>query len=210
MIEAIAFGTIWFWLLVVVTAVLVLIASETGRRFWALFCIAGFITLMHFSGNINVPDILANPLHLLLFVGLYFVIGTPWSFLKWFSFLNQKKDELMEIKGRFIKARATMQPPATVALSEKSPIPTEEWDNFAEFVRESSYGGYHWKPEKPEDCKPHWSKYKGKLTDWILFWPWSAFWTILNDPLVRLGNWIRDRFRGVYQWQSDRVFKDAV
>lgn len=204
MIEAFAFlaiGTVWFVVACVVLFFLVLFLSENERNFAAFFCIAAFITLMHLAGNI---DIFADPLQLLMYVGIYFVVGTPWSFIKWFSLLNQKKDDLMEIKARWCDGNA-------VAL--KSPVPPAEWDGFAEAVKESNYhpnqshGGYGWKPQSSEDLIPDWSKYKRKLTGWIIFWPTSAFWTILNDPLVRLGNWIRDRFRAVYRGIANHVFR---
>ena len=55
---------------------------------------------------------------------------------------------------------------------------------------------------------PQASSYKGRIIAWMTYWPMSALWTIINDPIRRLFNRLHKKLDKVYQKISDRVFRD--
>lgn len=57
--------------------------------------------------------------------------------------------------------------------------------------------------------RPAAAESKGKITAWMIFWPFSAVGTVLNDPVRRLFAFLFGRFKHLYQRMSDRVFKDV-
>ncbi len=214
MLEALVFGTFWFWASCTVVFVIILALSENERNVLAFISFVGFMILMNAAGNIKFGEILSHPLQLLMWLTIYFAIGTVWSIVKWFSKLHQKHDQYLEFKEKFVKEHTEL------GLDLARPIPDDSWDEFATELVASGYhpnpsttssGYYPSRLENPtrEDLKPNWRAWKGRLAGWILWWPTSAFWTILNDPLVRLANWIRDRFRHVYSKIADRTFRDV-
>lgn len=56
------------------------------------------------------------------------------------------------------------------------------------------------------DIRPSAAKHKAMITEWILYWPVSFVWTMLNDPLVRCVNFMFGRLRNLYQSMSDKMF----
>lgn len=73
---------------------------------------------------------------------------------------------------------------------------------------------HHDKFRKPDDTwteyirhrKSNVADYKGIITAWITFWPFSAVWTLLDDPIRRLCARIYKELYGVYQRISDKVW----
>jgi hypothetical protein len=49
---------------------------------------------------------------------------------------------------------------------------------------------------------------KDKIILWMSYWPWSAIWTIINDPVRKIFNWIYTKFSSIYQKMSDKIFAD--
>ena len=39
---------------------------------------------------------------------------------------------------------------------------------------------------------------KNRITAWMMFWPWSAFWWLLSDVITEIFEWIYVRFAAVY------------
>jgi len=69
--------------------------------------------------------------------------------------------------------------------------------------------GYSTVPDyKKRITKPLVRNHKGRVISWMSYWPWSLFWTILNDPIRRLMRRIYYRIKGILQGISDRAFKD--
>lgn len=69
--------------------------------------------------------------------------------------------------------------------------------------------------EKVDRTYQNWRNYipkvvdnKGKIIAWMTYWPMSALWTIINDPVRRMYDKIYRKLGKVYQKISDNVFKD--
>lgn len=50
---------------------------------------------------------------------------------------------------------------------------------------------------------------KGRLIAWMTYWPFSAVWTIINDPIKRFFKFLFGRLENVFQKMSDRMFADV-
>ena len=214
MLEAIAlafaFGTFWFWLACLAVFVLVLMFSENDKNFLAGFSLLAFLVLMEWSGTFNI---FSSPLLLIGGIVTYLLVGAGWSVGKWFSLLHKQRDQLSVVKESWVRQwnkDHKGQPGLVLKPNDRVPDGAA-WDDFATFVENSDYSPnrhYGWKPEDRQDLVPEWSRYKGKLTSWVMFWPTSAFWTLLNDPLVRAGKYIVQRLKNVYRRVADHVFRD--
>jgi hypothetical protein len=199
----------WFW--GIVCFILVLVFSENEKNFWAFFTVGMFITIMELSGTISI---FSNPISLLVSTIAYFVIGGLWSFVKWFSFIHKRADEFAEAKLTFIrefynKTKDVCEIPVDV----KTKIPDRAIASFNKFLRreylgKAYYTGYShgYDEDSLEWVIPQATNFKSKIVTWILWWPTSVVWTVLNDPLVRLANWMYRRFQGVYRIIAKRAF----
>lgn len=91
------FGSFWFWFLSSIIFVLMIILAENETGFWPTVLMIGTIVLMHFANNgIIFSWINTNPWSFLIYVFLYFLIGVVWSFIKWYFYLANKRDEIKE------------------------------------------------------------------------------------------------------------------
>ena len=57
-------------------------------------------------------------------------------------------------------------------------------------------------------AKPTPDNFKSRIASWIVYWPPSLIWTILNDPLRRIGRRIYDGVAGLLKSISDSAWKD--
>ena len=196
---------VWFW--ATVCFVLVLAFSENDKNFWAFISVGAFIALMHHSG---VFSIFADPLTVAMWAGAYFLAGATWSVIKWFSFVNKEADRFGELKLQYInKVNKANNLEQQLVADIKTKIPDELIVNFNTFLLEKYY---RYRQIADYDDRtlagviPSAMQNKEKIVAWILWWPTSAFWTILNDPLVRFANWIYNKFQGLYKKIAHRAF----
>lgn len=58
-----------------------------------------------------------------------------------------------------------------------------------------------------DDIPPKVSKHKAQIMLWMTYWPWSALWTLTNDPVKRAAKFIYARIGGIMQSMSNKVFE---
>ncbi len=196
------FGTLWFWIVssVIFGWLIFLTEGEESHTFGAGLVLVGFVWIM---SSVNDISVIANPLLWLKWVTVYLVVGIVWSVIKWFSFLHKQKDKLNKLKEFYIKRN-------DLELIAKR-ISDSDWLGFVKYLSDSCYApnGYD-KIEKRSDVIPTVRGRFSDLTRWIVWWPMSAFWTILNDPLRRIAEALVRTLKGVYTNIANSVFSDEV
>lgn len=206
---ALIISGLWIWVWGIACFVLVLAFSENEKNFWAFVSIGVFIALMQHS---EIISIFSNPLILLGWGLAYFVIGGLWSFIKWFSFINRKAEKFGELKLKFIKSLNERNIKSNVSNFEplvvdvKTKIPEALNDNFQKYLSTFGMGCSSITDGGKLDVIPSAQRHKEKIVMWILWWPTSAVWTILNDPLLRLAEWMHKRFQGFYKKIAEKTF----
>ncbi len=48
---------------------------------------------------------------------------------------------------------------------------------------------------------------KTKILTWMIYWPWSAIWTVINDPIKRIFKFIYNVVQDYLQSISNRIFR---
>lgn len=54
------------------------------------------------------------------------------------------------------------------------------------------------------------SNNKERIFGWLFYWPLSASWTVLNDPIRRIFNFVYNRISGSLQRMSDKMYSDII
>jgi len=205
-----AVGTLWFWLLVTVASILVLCCIEFEKGFFAFVTlVVTAVVLEKFGGLQILAHIKAHPLWVLGYVGAYFFLGTFWGVNKWWFFVRRQREKYDEARNLFEEdcksgnyrvcyagAEILPEEPEKAALVMK-----EEW---AHCVEHGSYDAVTF------TYKPDPKKHKALIMSWMAYWPWSFFWTLLNDPIKRIFRGIIHRISGFMKRMSDRAFQDAT
>jgi hypothetical protein len=52
------------------------------------------------------------------------------------------------------------------------------------------------------------SNNKGRIIAWTTYWPFSAFWTILDQPVKRFFNMVFKKFENTYNSILNNIYKD--
>lgn len=157
---------------------------------------AGFILLVTFGtlalfGNFNIfYEIQTHPIISVICFFSYFVVGTLWSFGKWWFYVRRCVENFREERKKFYDAHKDL--PDCTAIS------SAEIDNKWK-QRLRSYS--HLK-------KPSVRENKRRILTWMMYWPFSAIWTIINDPITRLFKSIFKNLKFIYQGIVDRAFAD--
>lgn len=127
-----------------------------------------------------VTFLLEHPITSVLYVLGYFGAGVLWGFAKWFSFLRTWADKYKKFMA--------------------SDSRNKSLDVFISGTFRMNYSG---------PFPPTASAFSVQIINWIAYWPLSALWTLLNDPLRRFASWVyRNLFAGTYQRIANYVFKD--
>jgi hypothetical protein len=67
---------------------------------------------------------------------------------------------------------------------------------------------YDWFGRSISIEKPTPDNFKARIIAWIAYWPPSLFWTLLNNPLRRIGNMIYESVLNILKNISDSAWKD--
>jgi fucose 4-O-acetylase-like acetyltransferase len=169
-----------FWLVAGVAAGLVAIATSKDNEVGALV-IAGIALLAMFLFTDAPAHV--SPWALLL-IPLYFAIGVAYAIRKWRGLIRQRKTEAAETYKIY-----TANPRPVAGPNQLSPA----HESFAEWAKTK---------------RPAWNENKERIAGWIGLWPWSLAWQVLKFPW-RLVVWIGERFRGMFERMSERLWNEA-
>ncbi len=160
--------------------------DSLSGAFWAMLC-GGTLGIIKFgSFSAFFEAIKANPGILAIGLLTYFIIGTIWSFFKWYLFVGDKAKTINLLLESGISKDLIADKYSTFYIKKATILET----NFACLA-------------------PNVKDYKKKITIWIILWIPSSIWFLVNDPIRRMANWIYDQVKGRFQSISDRAFKSA-
>lgn len=192
---AVAVGTFWFWVLFAVVNIIILTAIEYEKG--GLATVTFLATLVGLQVLCDVP-ILAylweHPISILLAAGVFLAVGSLWAIGKWWFYTHRQRDRFDDAVAEFLKEQGVQDGIMT----------NEHKARFTELLLNE-----RWMSEKglvvgdtPSSPKNH----KGDISMWIAYWPWSMTWTLLNDPIKRIGKWIYRKISGILETISATAF----
>lgn len=170
-------GSIGFWILIVALVIAVLYSLETeSKTLGATISLVVAGLLFYWCGGKPVltdlfESIKEHPGNLILLLLGYLLVGTVWSFVKWYQFL-------LRFKQRIITDERNAYKP-----------PTDE-EILAVVKAKRPKAFYH----------------KSDILAWMIYWPLSMIWTLIDDPIKRLFTAIYNKLSGQYERLSERMF----
>lgn len=172
-----------FWLLPVLAFGLVVWALEEESLRWATLTVVGFITILIFLTDVPVLSWIGHHYDkLLLYAALYIAIGAVWGIVKWYFYVLNRADDFEEHKTYLLKNY-------TNNYKDDSRYPT-----FKDWLLEN------------QDIPPQPHHNKSRITSWMIYWPASAVWTLLNDPLKRIYRFIYEHISSLLTRISNHIF----
>ena len=196
------FGTLGFWGLSLLIAFAFIWCIEFDKSGGAAFMLV--LTYLFLWGAVGINPVLwawGNPMSAIAYVGGYFLGGTIWTIVKWYFYLLRRRDEAKKIKVYFEANEHDIR-------TDWSKNSTDTF-NFVNWMNGMSRHQTPRHEYRDNNYPPMATQHKGDILFWAAYWPFSAFWTLLNDPIRRLWNAIYSILGGLLQRMSMSVFKDV-
>jgi hypothetical protein len=193
LIAAFAVGTLWFWLLMLLSFIVItaFVENEVGTG----ATITLIITVLLLDLLCKVPVfkvILGHPLRTLELVALYFVLGAVWGVVKWVFYLKDNLSRYNEARVEFLKDKRADE--MTPELASK----------FQDYLANN------YRRSERVEINPQVAEHKEDILRWMTYWPFSGLWTIINDPVRKLFKVAFASIQGGLQKLSDRMFRNAI
>lgn len=178
---ALVFGSLWFWGLLALVTILLFTFIDNDEGFGATATLFGFLLIMQLFGDLKIFSyVRLQPLNAIKWTLCYFAAGTLWSIAKWWFYVRNERLHYDEEKIRFLQKNEV----------DGTIIPDK--------LKSS------WTRHAP--AKPSASRSKDKIIRWMTFWPWSAVWTLINDPIKKLFKSIYANIQNLLQKIADSAF----
>jgi hypothetical protein len=185
-----AFGTIYSWIGLAILSIWIISALEWERGL--TLATLALVALVALGNGVSLgPWILHHPVQVIEYVAGWFVAGTVWGVIKWYFFCAS-------VARRYREARAAYfaKYPDQKTLPAMGTTQMAYWTTIRSDYRVLS-------TVVPPDVADN----KARILTWMGYWPWSAFWTIINDPVKRLFKEIYHRIASTLQRISNSMFK---
>ena len=192
-------GSFWFWFLSAVFFISVTVFTECGYGFLALLSIAVFSLIIQLFSDVNlIGYILGNPHYTIGCLFVYFLIGVLYSFGRWRLYCDDRREEYDEIKKQFFKYYDI-----TYVDVSKTSIPLEMIASWNAFLKGRL--GYNIIEEYKTGID--FNDYIDKcIIWWIMYWPFSLFWTMINNPLRNLVKYFINKLHSAYNYIARQSF----
>ena len=185
--EFLIVGGVLFWIIALLAAIAIVAAIEYDSGQNATIVAVAFVAIMVLFSNVEAPFtwLMNNWLLLAVMVVAYIGVGGGWSVVKWYFHCLALRDNYREEKSEFLTSNNI----------SGDTIPEELKESWKRRI------GYGYKtPQVREN--------KATILMWMTYWPFSAFWTLLNDPIKRAFKWVYNRLGGMLQGISDKMFSE--
>lgn len=181
-----------------------------------LFTLLAFLGLTHWLTDFNVIEFFKNYIKEIVIGGvLYFPIGIGWSYFRWYLKLKDVKRKLLDAKEKvtqqnirdarrsWIQAHLKMDYNSIRIMSDNELVKyVDPGSEEIQKIVEKNWANH------VKSSRPLASDHVTQITNWILWWPFSMFWTLVDDFFVWAGQQLYNLVAGHFQRMSDKEFKD--
>lgn len=175
-------GTVWFWVYIIIPFLFLIWFVESEQSIMAAVIVASMaVAFLCFGDPTVLSNIKSNPSILVLYASAYIFVGIAWGFVKWFFYVLKRRDQYTQEVNAW---QITYNDQAARGMEEH----------------------HRAKRPKKETFQPAASKNKGRIIFWMSYWPASALWTLLNDPLTRVFSFIYRRLGRAFDDISKTMF----
>jgi hypothetical protein len=177
---------------IVFVSVVLTVFTETDHPILATIFVIGLLIAIQFGSSVHpIQWMISNWFKCIEYFFTYVAVGTSWGVLKWILFINEAKRVYNEII-------------TNMSVNYYSRFKTKK-EYYDAIYYTNDYGNNY---GTNKECRPQILKNKGRFMPWMIWWPFNCVWTIINDPVTRLFNWIYAQLGGFLQKLSNRVFSD--
>jgi hypothetical protein len=184
----------------VVMSILILTAIENDTPSGALTALLVTLGLVWFFTDFSIRYQVVPLLtwqHVLAFLVAYVAIGVAWSFVKWYFYLSARYDRWVDANAAY-KRHYDIETNTVVSQTDSRFLDFIR-HNYREFTKVNPRTG-----ERVISPRPEPDRYK--ISSWMGFWPWSVFWSLVDDVLVGIFRFFYRQCVGIYRAMAAYMF----
>ncbi len=191
--EVFVVGSLWFWLLLAAETIILLVLLEWDQGAIATLTLVATLLVLQFLGDVNVYGYVSHhPWTVVLGALGYLAAGTCWAIAKWWFYVSEQRAWYDELRGAFLRVHG-YERGSQMPDSLQSP-----WQRCLASAR---------KERRRLDVHPLAAGHKARILGWMSYWPWSASWTLLKDPVRKAFLSIYHHLADYLQEISDKAFR---
>ncbi len=175
---------LWFWALAAVVILAAIISVENEK-----FTVTTPVVVVGIAALIWLSkfDVFGWARHNLgtiaTAVAIYLAVGVVYGVIRYMFYVHKIADRLAEFANDYGYNVAALTKSQASSFANR-----EGLRNF---------------PLKVADSK-------GRITFWMIYWPFSAPWTLINEPVTRFFNFAYGRIAGLLQGVANRAFRNVT
>lgn len=179
----------WFWGIFLIESALLIYCLEEDKPGFAVFTtLFVFVLFAVWSDFISFKWIWQNPGFIVMCLAGYIFIGAVYSILKYFFFLTDKKRRWDDAFDHYCEKHK-------IKIKHLIDLPDEHKRPAANFIEDKL--GYSSLPTFRDSTE--------RVVFWMGYWPWSLFWTLLNNPLRWMFQEIKRGLIEMYRKMHDSI-----
>lgn len=187
LLELFVVGGLLFWLLFAAELTFVVGCLHFRRGLWATISLGVFLLALWLLGDFNAfLWVWRNPATFAWGAGAYIAIAAIWGFAKWAMYQRENSYRYLELRSQFLKESGVEGTDLPAHLK----VQWQEW--FNQHNRPSDWEG-------SVEFNPLTSQHKATIMGWMIFWPISVVWTLIDDAVIKL---FRHIYYMMYNWQE--------
>lgn len=164
--------------------------------FWLLFLLAWVLITIAIELGYQIRATIV----VLMFFVLYFFFGGKEALASLLHYITYKPfHSIGWILGYFVLGTAW-------SVAKWAFFVLRKRDKALDTLRKETER-YHYTPTEVKP--PQVSEHKNLIVGWMIYWPFSALWTLINDPVKRAFTWIYYRISKRLQTISDHLFQSV-
>jgi hypothetical protein len=189
-----------FWALSAIELVFLLGFVTFSRGALATSSLGLYFVIAYFAFGFNLlTHALSHPVHYIIGIVAYYVLGVLWGIVKWRQFIFRQLEKCEKVWQKF--ATNNDIPPG-LDVENLTDQQKEGWENAKKM---SARSGYEYCDRVSFD-PPQVSQHKSDIMEWMTFWPISIVVYLFEDVITALWNWIYREIANSFQKMSDRIF----
>lgn len=199
-------ATPWFWLLSIAAGCIIISALENENGTGATGTLVAFIILMLLFGPALEwgKYVIANPITILWYVVGYIWLGAIWGIVKWYFYLVNDKNAYEACKLKWLSERK---------INDTKEIPPTLKKEWLEYVcGHTKWGTTRMGKEDRELVLliplKAWN-HKSKIISWMCYWPLSLLWSLIDDLVKNIFDFVYRKLGSMLNKISERVWRDA-
>jgi hypothetical protein len=202
-----AIGMIGWWLFTVGFLIWIFWAVENDSGIGSACCLILYLLFVQFLMRTDIfGNFIRDPRGSALCILGYLFIGFLWSFVKWWLFVNKIANKRREARKDFTEEYG-------IRDQEFSAIPVADKEKYGRdttnFVKKPNREDEWLVRIRRENLqKPKVSDNKNKIAMWVMYWPVSLVWSLLNDFVKKIIKQLVLAFRKSYEAITNIAFKN--